>query len=657
MAGLFDDIPSATRDIGSPAGAGLFDDIPAAKGKRPLADRAADYALGLMRAASQGLTFNYGDEISGAGTEAYSALRSAITGDPYRFGEQYAATVDRERRMADQFRRDNPLASTTAETIGSVVSGVAAAPLTAGAAAAGVAPSFGRQIMQGAATGGTFGGLAGFGSGQGGVDDRLMSAAGGAAGGAAVGGAIPAVVGAVRTGTEFGRNLAGRQNPVLLSDAKLLQAFERDGMSANDALRAVQSWKAGGANVEMLIDAGGENVRGLARASAGVPGPGRQTAVDALVKRHAGQGGRIESSVNRTLKPDEFYDLESATLTRLKAEAKKLYDIARESGPSLRSERLDELLARPPLQTALRRAAAYARAEGKPIGPVDATGVARGISTDTAHYTKTALDDMMKSPAARNQLTGETTAWGRILTTLKTDFVDEVERLNPAYKTARLTYAGDAEVVNALRDGRGFLTMDREEIARRIAKMSFAEKDAWNTGVSRALMDIAQKTPDSADAAKRLFNNELMRGKIEAAFGDKRAFARFERDMLNELRFYQNAQATSPRAGSQTDLRAAERADAGLEAGPAFWWNMSRGNIGAALSNVLGPAITRSKGLNKPTSAELARTLFNMEKSAVDDILQRAISSRDKAARDAMRRAAMTRAASGGAGAAIGAQF
>src|SRR3546814_9417357 len=90
-----------------------------------------------------------------------------------------------------------------------------------------------------------------------------------------------------------------------------------------------------------LADAGGENLAGLARAAAGVPGPAKNRAAMTLNARAEGEAGRITQKINKNLKPQDYFGAEDAFLDRLRTNANDLYGEAYRAGQHLESKTLD----------------------------------------------------------------------------------------------------------------------------------------------------------------------------------------------------------------------------------------------------------------------------------------------------------------------------
>ena len=276
--------------------------------------------------------------------------------------------------------------------------------------------------------------------------------------------------------------------------------------------------------------------------------------------------------------------------------------------------------------------------------------------------TPSAVDDIKKTldgiiqSEGQNQVTGALNNRGRIVTKLKTDFLAAVEKADPKglYKAAREQYAGDLEVVNALRDGREFVKLDAEEIAQRVKGMSFAEKDAWHSGVARSLKDMIEKAPEGADITKRIFGNKLIRDKLEAAFDDPKAFAQFRQTVEREARMFETNRL-SPRSGSQTEPRMSETED--LLTAPSAVRQGLFGNFLPAMGMAANYAARRAQGITPEVSQKLVQQLLTGDTAASRGAMVGLMSTQGREAMDAIRRAELARLMSGYSASLMGRQY
>jgi hypothetical protein len=660
---------------------------------------------GAAGALKQGVTFGFADEAAGVGRAAGRFLRS-VTRDGKSVGEAwddagqaYNRGVGAERNSVAEFREANPGTAIALEAAGGFVGGAprivsqTAARMTspqllgsafkpgpvlpdlAAATSAATAPlTTAQAAIQGAKAGATGGAVAGFGSGEGGLENRLQGAAIGGTVGGVAGGSVPLVANVV--GRYGGRLLDGMglRNPEAAGDRQILRAFERDAAGGGPSLEAVAANMArntrGNALPEMIPDLAGENVKNLARDVTQMPGTARQIAQTALQNRAEGQGTRLYGQVNKSLAPDEYYQAEGRFLETLRKNANAAFDDARASVPYVWSKELDALLDRPTMKEALGSAMRKAADEGEPFGVGRKGGQfmrledfnkgdkIESLTLDAALRVKRVLDQKIETQG-KNEFTGKLNDDGRIWTALKNQFMKAVSSSDKSGKIsdALKQYAGDAEVVSALRDGREFLKLDPEQIAASVKDMSFAERDAFRSGVARAIKDKIDSVRDGADATRQIFGNSAIRDKIKAAFDDDKAFAKFESMMKRERTMAETRNLAGPRTGSPTVRTGAGQDDMQIDPmGGVVGALASGGGLRGALAAGTGSIMRRAQGMNSASADYLGPILFETNQRTNMDQLARLLQQRTQGRITQSQNQALARALLGGTGIASGVQ-
>jgi hypothetical protein len=570
----------------------------------------------------QGRTFGIGEEVGAAGAGTGAALKSAfrnigegelpsLRGMGEAFGQRYESRLGEQRAGMKEFREERPAAALGAEVLG----GVTALPPIGGVLAKGLAalPAW----MRAGAVGAGFGGLYGAGTAEGGPQERLEGGGIGAGLGAGTGVLAHGLIrGAQGAAGAIRRTVGERLAPETAATRALGGALRQDEMTP--ARMAARLRELG--PQATLADAGGENVLGLARGAAGTPGPAKNRAAMVLNARAEAEADRIAKVATRGLKGGDYYVQEEAFLKGLRENAKPLYEEAYKT--ALDSKNLSSLLERPVAKKAMREAARLAAIEGRRVSPLAPEltaqakqagvapkgGVGKGVMTEAVDDLKRGLDAMIEKNA--NEFTGRLNKEGFALTAFKNQLLREADRLNPAYAKARAQYAGDAEVLKALREGREFLKMDREIIAKKLGELSGSAKEAYRSGALRAIKDVVEKTPDQASAARRLFGNSMLRGKLRELFPDQKSFNEMARVLVAEAQFSKTRAAVL--SGSRTTPMAEEVKNV----------QRSLGNIGAVLGSDLpmgGHALVRA-GIGRklaqsalgPVSPEYQKALSRM---------------------------------------------
>ena len=544
-------------------------------------ERTGDRNLGLeilkdvdavVRATASGVTFGFADEIS-------ASLNTAITGGTFK--ENLASERSRDEAIPLGVKIGGELAGALAAT---VVTGGLAGPAKVGHLFTKLPP-----WLQTTGLGALWGGLFGAGNAEGDLQDRLEGAATGALFGAATGGVIH---GGVRVGAAGVRAIRARTQGPAINNAQLLaEKFAQDNISVKKVLARLRDLGP----QATIADAAGANTLGLARGVAGVPGSAKEKITQTLKVRGLGESDRVTKAVTRDLGPEDYFATEEAMLEKLRTGAREAYQEAYLANPSITSQTLDRIIRAPVAQAALKEAASIAeieRASGKVqwLGPVDQEltqlarmardlagkppllasgkvaplrpGVASGLSLETWDYVKRGLDIVLDKPKNTNPLTGKLTKMGGAVSGLKSALLRALDSATGGekslYSAARAQYAGDAEVLTAIREGTEFMRLRPEAIRRKIADMSDAAQEAYRNGATRAILDVVEKTPDNLSVSRRLFAARMSRDRIRAVYPDRQKFIGLSRRLVAEQRFKETENLIG--GGSRTAPMTAEMA-------------------------------------------------------------------------------------------------
>jgi len=125
-------------------------------------------ATGAPRAALQGMTFGFGDEIVGGMTGTMAAAGNVMRGQPANLGGEVERFTEQERQRIGQFRQEAPVTAIGSEVAGAVASSVVTPAVRALQALS--------PVARATVTGGGSGALYGFGTGEGGLASRLRNA-------------------------------------------------------------------------------------------------------------------------------------------------------------------------------------------------------------------------------------------------------------------------------------------------------------------------------------------------------------------------------------------------------------------------------------------------------------------------------------------------
>jgi DNA-directed RNA polymerase subunit F len=431
---------------------------------------------GPVASTGSGLTFAFQDEIVGGLRGALSPNLTMKEG------------IDLERRALDQYKEKNPLTSLGYEMGGAIAPAIA----TFGASAPLSAAKVGTTAAKAAASGAAYGA----GSGEG-LQDKALQAAitapiSGVAGGATTLLAKPVA--------KVGKTIKGAfESPIKKGEKEAVklvkQALEYDKTNIDEAIKYVleRSGKS-----YSLADIGPSS-RAYLDAVNVLPGPGKKTAMDFLIKRNGGALNRIKSDLTDAFgEQGSYFDTYKAIEQVRKSSGQKMYQNAFETKVPVSSE-LTSIMKTDVMQDALNTAYKISNAEKVKlpnlfIGKNGKLYTQKGaevtdIDTKFLHYIKLGLDDTIYS-SKRGQ-----TPVGNVLlranTQIKNEFLDYLDSSNPAYKSARDQWAGNSSILDALESGRNILkpSTNVDELADQITKMSQSEKLAFRNGVMNTIID------------------------------------------------------------------------------------------------------------------------------------------------------------------------
>jgi hypothetical protein len=172
-------------------------------------------------------------------------------------------------------------------------------------------------------------------------------------------------------------------------------------------------------------------------------------------------------------------------------------------------------------------------------------------------YIKRGLDSVID--AHRDSITGKLDTMGRAVDQLRREMLGELDKAVPTFARARQVFAGDAALLDALRDGQGAWRMTPEELASAVKGLNPSEGEMFRLGAANALRERLSGMPDGADKARAAFGNPSIRDKIKMLAPTKEAHGEFvrllrtERDMF-ETRAQLGGSPTAERVGDALDV-------------------------------------------------------------------------------------------------------
>lgn len=593
---------------------------------------AANFTRALL---GQGLGMGWGDE-----AEAW--LRSKVGKRTY---EQELADINRE--YADYASRHGFIAP-AAEFAGGVLpmvasyflpGGQAAAPVTTARTAGALSRLASNPLVRGTVTGATTGAVSGAGSAEPGK--RVQGAAIGTGVGTVVGAGAPVVIRGGGAGLSWLRDRllpteeSARRGAAERVNRALGQAREGAGMTPQEAARVVEADRVRGipstmANVDpALVD--------LAETAAQRSGAGARRIEGELGRQSQGARERVMQRSRQAISGRNFYDDEVRMVEDLRNQARTLYDDAYAFGP-VQDGRIQEILNTPQFRSFYDRArgiaenermAARLRGEDTSrfdlpeIYTVDPAGnaVLQAVpDVRTLDYIKRGIDATIE---AGYQGQGMSTAEANALRQLRREYVNAIDRatVDPqtgvsAYAQARRQYAGDMEVLDALRAGRNdFNRMDHEEIVNLFRDMGQAERDAFRSGAVRSVYSRIMDPAQNVNAAQRLVGSPEYAAKLQAIFESPAQFNLFRSALEREAQMFQQSNRILGGAATARRTQAREAFEEGSPVSGVVADTLTS-SFGNSLTNLVA-RVLRSATITDDIANEVSRLLMSSNPTEV----------------------------------------
>lgn len=571
-----------------------------------------------LRAARQGLTFGFSDELSGLGAGARAFVTGGNAGDAYREAR------DLERARLKKFSEEHAGASALGQLGGGLISG------TAPTRAAMAAPSFLAQLGRSTATGAGLGGLAGLGAGEGDIEQQAASAGTGAL----IGGvAAPLVTSAASGLSALGRLIPARTvddavgavtNPIrravdavtpsrATTQERALDivgsTLRRSGTTSEQIENQLVQSEALGAKPEILADFLGDQGGRRLYTTRTLGGEGASKAVEQIANRGEGTAARVAEDVQTATsqRGQSLSNLDARIENRRKLGG-AAYREAFGHG-EVKSPDTIELLQNPRVAGILKKASDRRQAvadlrgeEYKPLFLEGAEGpiLGRAPTVEDLHLLKTSLDDDIRQAYQNGE--GQL---GNALRDFKSRIVTNLENEVPAYRRARELYKGDIEIEEAITNGRNdILRKPVDELRRDFGALSQSEKDAYRSGaVDTILARKVDPKVDSADFARSLWGNADTRNRLKLLVKDENELVRLAQQFDRERRMARTNRSVL--GGSNTAMR---EADIGDTVGQTVADVVTQGPQAAFVSTV-GRWIRRAGGLTEPVADDVAKLL------------------------------------------------
>jgi hypothetical protein len=576
----------------------------------------------------QGLGMGWGDE-----GEAW--LRSKLGGRPY---EQALQQI---RQEYAQYVRENPGTAMAAEFAGGMAPAVGmmfvpgAQPAAVAQAQRSTVGALGRL----AALGGATGAVSGAGSAEEG--DRGTGAVVGGTLGTIIGGGAPVVLRGAKGAGQWLRDRLAPTEATIASRAgkKMTQAMRESNLTPQQIEQMMAKDRS--MNVPSTLANVDGAMADLAEAVAQRTGKGTRKVEKTLTQQKTGARERTYQQVSKGLQPGDYYADEANLVKELRSRAQTVYDDAYSHG-DVDDPRIVEALKNPQFQQFFQKARSIADTEAmaaklrgedpskfalpeiyKPSGKFTESGaevleLTRLPDVRTLDYIKRGIDATIESGFAGKGLSKTEAS---ALRDLRKVFVNAIDENVPAYRDARKAYAGDMEVIDAMRTGMSdFNKLDHEQVIKLVSGMGNAEKEAFRTGVARNLYGTIMDPSTNFNAANRIINSPETTAKLQPLFDDPAHFRLFKAALEREAQLFQ--QANKILGGSQTAKRQAmaEGLDEGQGIGQAMVQG-AFGNFSGALSG-LATRFANSATITPQVADKLADMLMAKNPAEVASVVK-----------------------------------
>jgi hypothetical protein len=614
------------------------------------------------RAVGQGLGLGFGDE-------AVARVRAKMENRPYE------DVVKEEREAYQRFQEKNPFTALGTELVSGLIPTIGMAMIpgagTPGAVLGGTRTAMAAQRLASALPKfmtGTTAKAAGSGAVTGTIAGAGSETEGNRTSGAVSGGATGLVLGpTVAKSIEMGgKGIRAVKNAIKPSPGaveqratnKVLEAMARDEMDAKGLSDKLN--KDINLGVKSTIMDASPSLSSLGEAVVTRPGRGRKILGESLEERL--EGGR-EAAAGRALKDIgknvDYVAQEDTLMGKLRANANTLYDQAYAHG-SVDDTRILKVLEDDTFKKAFKEAQAISNKEARAaeLRGEDAsrfklndiygqdkdgnlTTVGKIPDVRTLDYIKRGIDALIDK-GYRGE--GMSKAEANALKDLKKAYVQVIDENVPEYAVARAKYAGDMEVLDALRLGRtDYLSpkMLPAEAKKVVDAMSDGERDALRAGVAQSLLTKVMDAPQQINAAQRIIGAPATRKRLEALFQDPNEYKVFEAAMQRESELFRNAQNII--RGSRTANK--QEAIADLKSGSGIFdiageaVDVAVGSPGSVIGRVLKYLQARTT-LDEKSAGEIATMLKSGTVQEMQDVLNRLeassakfIEGREKSAR------------------------
>lgn len=212
----------------------------------------------------------------------------------------------------------------------------------------------------------------------------------------------------------------------------------------------------------------------------------------------------------------------------------------------------------------------------------------------------------------KDPTTGRPTKAGLSLKKFRDEFVKELYRLNPKYKTAVDAWSGPSQSVDAIKEGKTHFSRpeSNEEVKSDFDALTSSDKEFYRLGAAEAKIDSVERAADAGDKTKKVINSERDRKRFRMLFNSDAEADKFIASVERKRQMFDTR--TDIKGNSKTAQRQAEDESDNLAPG----LHLAHGAANAVAGNWLGAvtSLVRAKKdlglLNDPAfNSHIARIL------------------------------------------------
>ena len=184
----------------------------------------------------------------------------------------------------------------------------------------------------------------------------------------------------------------------------------------------------------------------------------------------------------------------------------------------------------------------------------------------------------------KDPLTGRPTKAGLSLKRFRDEYVKELYRLNPRYKTAVDAWSGPSQSVDAIKEGKTHFSRpeSNEEVKADFDALTSSDKEFYRLGAAEAKIDQVERAADASDKTKKVINSERDRKRFRMLFNSDAEADKFIASVERKRQMFDTR--TDIKGNSKTAARQAEDDHDKLQTG----LHLAHGAANAVSGNWLG---------------------------------------------------------------------